>query len=73
LHFQLFVQNQWVNFSRLGTQIILGWRGLEIKCRGTPFAKGDNSKRVKYTEYVLKYSSEPADQFQSHFVQIIFG
>jgi hypothetical protein len=42
--------------------------------RERPSPKGDNSKRVKYTEFFLKSSSpEPARQIQSSLVQTILG
>jgi hypothetical protein len=60
--------------TRFGTNCPLV-KGIQIcsKEGDSPFPRGDNSERVKYTENFEKSSPEPGGQNQSNLVQIILG
>jgi hypothetical protein len=72
LHFQL-LQNCWANFNQSWHRLSLGKGSSELyKWRKPPFPRGDNSERVKiHWKFFLKFSGEPAGQFQSNLIQII--
>jgi hypothetical protein len=72
----LLLQNCWVYFKETWYKSSLGEGGFRIvQVKKTILAKGEIiAKKLKYADDFLKLSSpEPAGQFQSNLVQIIFG